>query len=113
MYADFGADHITKPGYERFFEYTKQFNLTVLPYPHAEGTDAAPGRNAMKMIDGKFYTDQQLSDPSVLQKFGFNEKEVKFLQSRPWYELGHMYLKPYLGKIKDPDNPFGNGTDEL
>jgi monoamine oxidase len=113
MYADFGADHITKPGYERFFEYTKKFNLTVLPYPHAEGSDAAPGRNALKMIDGKFYTDQQLSDPSVLQKFGFNEKEVKFLRSRPWYELGHMYLKPYLGKIKDPDNPFGNGMDEL
>jgi monoamine oxidase len=113
MYADFGADHITKPGYERFFEYTKKFNLPVLPYPHAEGSDAAPGRNAMKMINGKFYTDQQLSDPAILKEFGFNDKETKFLQSRPWYELGHMYLKPYLGKTKDPDQPFGNGMDEL
>ncbi len=113
MYADFGADHITKPGYERFFEYTKKFNLPVLPYPHAEGSDAAPGRNAMKMINGKFYTDQQLSDPAILKEFGFNDKETKFLQSRPWYGLGHMYLKPYLGKTKDPDQPFGNGMDEL
>lgn len=27
LYSDFGADHITKPGYKRFFEYTKNFNL--------------------------------------------------------------------------------------
>ena len=27
LYADFGADHITKPGYEHFFEYLKEFNL--------------------------------------------------------------------------------------
>src|SRR5215212_9247899 len=82
LYADFGADHITKPGYERFFEYAKKFNLTVLPYPHAEGSDAAAGRNAMRMIDGKFYTDAQLSDPIVLKQFGFNDREVKFLQQQ-------------------------------
>ena len=27
LYADFGADHITKPGYEKFFEYADEFNL--------------------------------------------------------------------------------------
>ena len=113
LYADFGADHITKPGYERFFEYTKKFNLTVLPYPNAEGSDAAPGRNGMRMIDGKFYSDKQLADAAVLQQFGFNEKEVRFLQTHPWYALGHMYLKPYLGKIKDPDQPFADGLDDL
>ncbi|HUQ66704.1 MAG TPA: FAD-dependent oxidoreductase, partial [Flavitalea sp.] len=101
LYADFGADHITKPGYERFFEYVKKFNLPVIPYPNAEGSDAAPGRNAMRMIDGKFYNDEQLSDAVVLQQFGFNEKEIKFLNLHPWYALGHMYLQPYLGKIKD------------
>ena len=113
LYADFGADHITKPGYERFFEYTKKFNLPVLPYPNAEGSDAAPGRNGMRMIDGRFYSDKQLADAAVLQQFGFNEKEVGFLQTHPWYALGHMYLKPYLGKIKDPDQPLGAGLDEL
>jgi monoamine oxidase len=113
LYADFGADHITKPGYETFFAYAKAFGLTVLPYPHAEGSDAAPGRNAMRMIDGKFYTDEMLADPAVLSKFGFNDKEVKFLSKRPWYELGHMYLKPYLGKIKNADEPLVAGNDEL
>src|ERR1700749_3437717 len=32
LYADYGADHITNPGYEKFFEYSREFNLTVLPY---------------------------------------------------------------------------------
>src|SRR6202158_5027293 len=30
--ADFGADHITKPGYGRFFDYVTEFNLTAIPY---------------------------------------------------------------------------------
>jgi monoamine oxidase len=113
LYADFGADHITKPGYEHFFEYTKKFNLTVLPYPHAEGSEAAPGRNGMRMIDGKFYSDEQLADATVLRQFGFNDKEIKFLEKNRWYALGHMYLKPYLGKIKNPDEPLGVGLDHL
>src|SRR5215212_10783674 len=33
LYADGGAEHFIKPGYERYWEYTKEFNLTVLPYP--------------------------------------------------------------------------------
>ena len=76
LYADFGADHITRPGYERFFDYTREFNLAVIPYLHAEGSDAAPGRHALKMIDGTFYSDEQLADPVVLRKFGFNDREV-------------------------------------
>jgi monoamine oxidase len=112
-YADYGADHITKPGYEYFFDYVKKFQLTAIAYPHAEGSDAAPGRNGMRMIDKKFYTDEQLSDPTILKQFGFNDKEVKFLANHPWYELRHMYLKPYLGRIKDADQPFGAGMDEL
>jgi monoamine oxidase len=113
LYADFGADHITKPGYERFFEYAQKFNLTVLPYPHAEGSEAAPNRNGLRMINGKFYNDEQMADASVLRQFGYNDKEVKFLEKNKWYALGHMYLKPYLGKIKDPDKPFGVGLDDL
>jgi monoamine oxidase len=106
LWTDYGADHITKPGYERFFEYAKKFHLTVLPYPHAEGSDAAPNRNGLRQIKGKFYSDEQLKDAAVLRVFGFNDREIKFLATHPWYELAPMYLKPYLGKIKDPDNPY-------
>src|SRR6476659_236165 len=33
LYGDFGQEHITKQGYEKYWEYTREFNLTVLPYP--------------------------------------------------------------------------------
>src|SRR5277367_1558078 len=75
LYADLGADHITKPGYERFFDYVNEFNLTAIPYPNAEGSQAAYDKDALKMINGKFYTAEQFRDPTVLTGFGFNQKE--------------------------------------
>ena len=113
LYADFGADHITKPGYEKFFEYISAFNLTAIPYPHAEGSEEAYDKDALKMIDGKFYAAGMLKDPAVLGKMGFNEREVQFLSQHPWYELGRFYLKPYMEKFTDPDQPFGVGYDDF
>src|ERR1700753_995000 len=112
LYADFGADHITKPGYERFFDYVNEFNLTAIPYPNAEGSEASYDKDALKMIGGKFYTAEQLKDPAVLTQFGFNDKEVKFLSENPMYMLSSFYLKPYMGKFKDPYQPFGVGYDD-
>ncbi|MDN3548575.1 flavin monoamine oxidase family protein [Mucilaginibacter aquaedulcis] len=112
LYADYGADHITKPGYERFFEYADEFKLKVIPYPHAEGSEAAPENHTLKMIGGKFYTPEMMKDPAVLAKFGFNDKEVKFLSQNPLYELSQYFLKPYLSKFTDPYQPFGVGYDD-
>src|SRR3978361_900579 len=109
LYADFGADHITKPGYEHFFDYVDEFKLTAIPYPNAEGSDASPDNHALKMISGKFYTSEMLKNPAVLTKFGFNDREVKFLSQNPFYVLRSLYLKPYIGKFTDPNQPFGVG----
>jgi monoamine oxidase len=113
LYADFGADHITLPGYERFFEYVKEFNLTAIPYPNAEGSEAAADGNQLKMISGKFYTAEMLKDPAVLAGFGFNDRELKFLSQNPFYALGSLFIKPYLAKFKDAYQPFGVGYDDL
>lgn len=113
LYADYGADHITKPGYEKFFEYAEEFELPVLPYPNAEGSKAAPGRNGLQMIDGTFYKDEELSDPIILKEFGFNEREVRFLSQNPWHNLSPFYLEHYLEKFTDPMQPFGVGYDHL
>ena len=104
LYADFGAEHITKPGYERYWEYTKEFNLTVLPYPRRE--------NMLRRIDGKFYTEEMLHDAAVLKKFGFNERETKYLAEHPWWDLESLFVKPYLDKFKDEYQPFGAGYDK-
>ena len=113
LYADYGADHITKPGYERFFDYVKEFNLTVIPYPHAEGSEAAPNSHTLKMIEGKFYSPEMLQDASVLKGFGFNQKEIEFLSHNPLYALRSLYIDKYTGKFKDAYQPFGVGYDEL
>ena len=105
LYADFGAEHITKPGYERFWEYTREFNLTVLPYPRRQ--------NVLRRIDEKFYTEEMLADPAVLRKFGFNEREVNYLSEHPWWDLKSLYVRPYLDKFTDEYQPFGVGYDHL
>jgi len=105
LYADYGADHITDPGYEKFFEYSKEFNLTILPYRQ--------GNDGLTMIRGKFYSEQQLRDPSILKPLGFNEKEVQLLSQNPWWDLQSFYLQSYISKITDPFQPFGVGLDDL
>jgi monoamine oxidase len=113
LYADFGADHITKPGYERFFEYAEEFGLTPIAYPNAEGSEAAYVPDAMKMIGGKFYTAAQLRDPAVLSGFGFNDLEAQHIAQNGMYALGALFIKPYLGKFTDASQPFGVGYDDL
>ena len=90
LYADYGADHITKPGYEKFFEYVNEFNLTAIPYPNAEGSEAALDKNALKMIDGKFYSREMLADAAVLRKLNFNEREVAFLSKDFLVQFTHL-----------------------
>ena len=53
LYADYGAEHITRPGYERYWEYTREFGLEVLPYPRR--------KNLLRRIDGKFYSVESVA----------------------------------------------------
>ncbi len=103
LYADYGAEHITKPGYQRFWEYTEEFELEMLPYPRRV--------QVMRRIDGKFYTEEMLRDPAVLKEFGFNEREVKYLSDHPWWDLASLFYEPYLDKFTDEYQPFGVGYD--
>lgn len=105
LYADMGAEHITKPGYDRYWEYTEEFDLEVLPYPRR--------KNMLMRIGEKFYTEEMLADPTVLSRFGFNQREIKFLADNPWPELKGLYVGPYLDKFTDEYQPFGVGYDHL
>ena len=104
LYGDFGQEHITKPGYDRYWEYIKEFNLIALPYPRR--------KNELRRINGKFYTEEMLRDPLELAKFGFNEREIKYLSTNPWWDLKSLFVKPYLHKFKDEYQPFNIGYDD-
>jgi monoamine oxidase len=113
LYADFGADHITRPGYEKFFEYVDEFKLTAIPYPNAEGSDAAYDKDKLRMIGGKFYTSAQLRDSAILKALGFNDREVQYLSTGSFDGLHDLYLRHYVDKFTDPDQPFGIGYDDF
>jgi len=58
LYADVGAEHFTKPGYEPYWKYVKLFNLPAMPYPRRV--------DMLRRIDGKWYTEEQLQESRVL-----------------------------------------------
>lgn len=105
LYGDFGAEHFTRPGYEKYWEYTKELDVTPLAYPRR--------KNLLRQIGGKFYTEEMLSDPAVLRKLGFNEKEVKYLSKNHFGDLETLYVNPYLDKFTDEYQPFNVGYDDL
>lgn len=113
LWADYGADHLTKPGYEQFFRYVEAFGLETVPYPNAEGSPLPANNGQLTQLGGKFYSDAKLAEPATLKALGFNEKEIAFLSRQQWYELPRLYLADHLSRFHDRSQPFGNGFDDL
>jgi monoamine oxidase len=105
LYGDGGAEHFTKPGYERYREYVKELGLTALPYPRR--------KNVLRRMNGKFYSEQMLADPAELRKMGFNDREVDFLSKNSFPELPRLFIDKYLDKFNDEYQPFGVGFDDF
>jgi monoamine oxidase len=105
LYGDFGQEHIVKPGYERYWEYLKEFNITALTYPRR--------KNLKRKINGKFYTEKMLKDPAILKSFGLNNREVDYLSKHAWTDLKLLFIEPYLKNFKDEYQPFNIGYDEF
>jgi monoamine oxidase len=105
LYADVGAEHFTKPGYDQYWKYVERFKLPAIPYPRR--------LNMLRRIDGKWFTEEQLQDRAVLQAFGFSRREINHIVERGWTELPLLYFGPYLDAFKDEYEPFGAGLDNL
>lgn len=105
LYADGGAEHFTQPGYERFWEYVREFDLPHTYYPRRE--------NILRWIDGQRYTPEMLADRQVLAKLGLNTREIEYLTTRPFPELASLYFGPYLDRFEDEYRPFDAGLDDL
>lgn len=105
LYADLGAEQFTKPGYDLYWEYVKEFNLSYLYYPRRMGL--------VRFIDGKFRTEEDLHDRGFLSKSGFNQREVDFLAQNAWWNLPMLYFRPYIEKFKDEYKPYEAGLNHL
>src|SRR5436305_3811146 len=105
LYVDAGAEHFTQPGYDRYWQYVQEFNLTALPYPR---------RNRMlRVLQGKMYSEDDLQTANVLKVLGFNQREVQFLARHAWWELPSLYFDPLLDKFTDEYKPFDAGLNHL
>ena len=105
LYADVGAEHFTKPGYDLYWGYVREFNLTPLDYPRRE--------RILRFIRGKMRTDEELADPKVLAGFGLNQREIDYLARHPWWDFASLYLKPYVESFRDEYRPYDAGLDHL
>jgi monoamine oxidase len=105
LYADGGAQHFTKPGYDLYWAYVKEFGLTALRYPHLD--------KLLQWFNGRMFTEDQLRDPTILAGFGFNPREVRFLSQHEWWELPNLYFSSYMDSFHDEYRPFGIGLDHL
>lgn len=105
LYADVGAEHFTKPGYTQYWRYVEKFNLPAMAWDRRQ--------NMYRKLDGQWYTEEQLADRAVLERFGFNAPEIAYIREHGWTELQTLFLEPYLAKFTDEYQPFGIGFDEL
>lgn len=108
LYAEYGAEGFTIPGYQKYREYIEEFNIPVLPYFYQKGR--------LTRVDNAWFTERQLQDIQVdkAKAFGgFNKMELRFLSSNPVSQLEKLYLEPYLAKFTDEYQPFGVGYDHL
>jgi monoamine oxidase len=76
LYFDAGAEHFTKPGYDLYWGYVKEFQLEYVRDVQRD--------NRLRWVAGEVYSDADLAKPAVLKKLGFNQKEIEFLSQNQW-----------------------------
>ena len=105
LYVDAGAEHFTKPGYDLYWSYVKEFNL-----PHMQDHRREHMR---RWVAGRMYSEAELADPRILAGFGLNRREVDFLKRNPWWQIQSVYLDKYAERFTDEYKPFGAGLNDL
>lgn len=105
LYVDAGAEQFTKPGYELYWSYVKEFNLPYMQDHRRE--------HMLRWIDGRMYTEEELSTARVLARFGLNQREIAFFQDHPWWDAESLYLDRYSDRITDEYQPFAEGLAGL
>src|SRR5258708_37076528 len=98
LYADGGAEHFYRPGYDIFWHYIDEFRLPVIPYPRRD--------HMVRYIAGKPYSEEMLADRGVLRKFGLNQKEIDDLVRQPWPEFAQRYYGRDLDGFRGEDRTF-------
>jgi monoamine oxidase len=105
LYADVGAEHFYYPGYTLYWKYMQEFGLQHIAYPRRD--------NMVRFLGGKLYTEQDLHSKANLAQLGLNQREIDFLSERLFWDLVLLYIQPYVDRIRDENDPFSAGLNDL
>jgi monoamine oxidase len=107
FYADAGAEHFTKPGYDICWNYFKEFDRPILDYPHQV--------NMLRVVDGRMVAEQEAAAINRSKTAGaaFNQRERDYLKEHPGGRLSGLHVDKYIKKITDEYQPFVDGLTEL
>ncbi len=105
LYADVGAEHFYYPGYALYWQYMQEFDLPHIAYPRRD--------NMVRFLDGKLYTEKDLHSKANLAQLGLKQREIDFLSERLWWDLVLLYIQPYVDRIRDENDPFSAGLNDL
>ena len=105
LYVDAGAEQFTKPGYELYWSYVREFNLPYLQDHRRE--------KMLRWINGRVYSEEELSNSRILAGFGFNQREIDFLKDHPWWSAESIYLDKFSEVLTDEYQPFVKGLKGL
>ncbi len=108
LYAEFGAEGFTIPGYERYRAYLQEFNLPVVPFTHQENRIV---RTKAGWLNAEQEQHRRIKEAEQVSRF--NDREKRFLANNPAAHLDQLYLTDYLDKFNDEYQPFGLGYDQL
>lgn len=105
LYADVGAEHFYYPGYTLYWKYMQEFGLPHIAYPRRD--------NMVRFLGGKLHTEQDLHSKANLAQLGLNQREIDFLSERLWWDLVLLYIQPYVDRVRDENDPFSAGLNDL
>ncbi len=105
LYADAGAEHFYRPGYDQLWSYIDEFKLPVIAYPRRKGT--------LRSIGGRLYTPEEVERPAMLQKLGYNQREIDYIGRHSLGDLPGLYFTPYAERFADEYKPFAAKLDQL
>ncbi len=84
LYADVGAEHFTRPGYDQYWKYVEKFGLPAVPYPRRI--------NMLRRIGGTWYTEAQLQEPKLLSTRGRRRTSSTRLCTTGRKTRGHLVV---------------------
>ena len=105
LYADAGAEHFYRPGYEQLWSYIEELQLPVIAYPRR--------RNLLRSIRGRFYTPEEWSTPAMLKELGYNQREIDYMRKHSVDSLPGLYFDEYVDRFADEYKPFAANLNHL